>query len=284
MSALASVIIPAHNEAALITRLLAALTADPTADPLEIIVVANGCTDDTAARARAVSSAVQVIEIAEASKTAALNAGDAVATAFPRLYIDADVLVTGQTVRALAHYLASIDSAHVASAVLKVDASASSWPARAYYSVWEHSEYLHAGHVGSGIYGMTEAGRSRFTTFPDVIADDRFVQLHFASIERGTLFGHEFTVRAPATLRAQIKRATRITLGNRELHAATGLRDEVTAGSGYRKLLARVMMRPKLWPALPVYAIGYALPQWHARQARRKGTVTGWNRDESSRR
>jgi glycosyltransferase involved in cell wall biosynthesis len=283
MSALASVIIPAHNEAAVIARLLSALMSDPTAEPLEIIVVANGCTDNTADIARTVSGPIQVIEIAEASKIAALNAGDAAATYFPRMYIDADVMVSGETVRALGRYLASVEGPFAASAVLHVDASTSSWPARAFYSVWEQSEYRYSGHVGSGIYGVTEEGRARFQKFPDVIADDRFVQLLFAPAERGTLFGHTFSVRAPSTLRGQMRRATRIAIGNHDLYAATGLSDEASTGSGYRKLLGRVLVKPKLWPAFPVYCFGYVVPQLRARQARRRGARTSWNRDESSR-
>lgn len=283
MNAIASVIIPAHNEAVLITRLLSALMDDPSAGELEIVVVANGCTDDTAARAREISPHIRVVEIAEASKIAALNAGDAAAHVFPRLYVDADVTVSGDTVRALAAYLASVDGPFAASTVLDVDSSGSSWPARAFYSIWEQSEYRHNGHIGSGIYGLTEAGRARFGVFPDVIADDRFVQLLFSPVERGTLFGHSFSVRAPKTLRAQIRRATRIALGNHELAATTGLRSEASTGSGYRKLLGRVLVRPKLWPAFPIYAVGYALPQLRVRKLRRSGARTGWNRDESSR-
>lgn len=284
MTALASVIIPAHNEAAVITRVLSALTSDPNAAPLEIIVVANGSNDDTADRARDFGPSVQVLEIPTASKIAALNAGDVAATVFPRIYLDADVLVTGDTIRALGSYLASVQGAFVASAVLEVDTSGASWPARAFYSVWEQSDYRYNGHVGSGIYGLTEEGRARFPTFPQVIADDRYVQLLFEPVERGTLFGHTFTVRAPSTLRAQMRRATRIAVGNHDLMASTGLRDESSTGSGYKKLVMRVLVRPRLWAAFPVYCFGYLVPQLRARLLRRRGAATGWNRDESSRR
>ena len=52
LSGVASVIIPAHDEAGSIERCLTSLAADPGSDALDIVVVANGCTDTTAEQAR----------------------------------------------------------------------------------------------------------------------------------------------------------------------------------------------------------------------------------------
>src|SRR5262245_58336894 len=49
---MASVVIPAHNEARVIERGLSSLLEGARPGELEIVVVCNGCTDDTAARAR----------------------------------------------------------------------------------------------------------------------------------------------------------------------------------------------------------------------------------------
>ncbi len=54
---------PAHNEAAVIERCLGAILADAPPGTPEIIVVCNGCTDDTAARARKFGAGVTVIEL-----------------------------------------------------------------------------------------------------------------------------------------------------------------------------------------------------------------------------
>lgn len=286
-----SVVIPAHNEEAVLPHLLSELRADAT---LLVVVSANACTDNTVALARAASAdGVRVVETAAPSKTAALNAGDTAAgDLFPRAYLDADVRVTAATLRRLAEALTEADGPLVAAPRLRVDTSASSWAARAHYRIWELSDYRRAGHVGSGIYALNAEGRARFGAFPEVIADDRFVQQLFAPSERLTL-DEEFVVRAPATLRAHIRRATRIAAGNRQLaRRAEVVRaaadqpvhlPEPLPGSGYRRLVGRVARRPALWPSFLVYCIGYGVPLALAALAERRGRLPGWNRDETSR-
>ncbi len=62
-----SVVIAAHNEAAVIERCLASLLADAASGEFDVIVVANGCTDNTARLAER-RPGVRVVEIPEASK------------------------------------------------------------------------------------------------------------------------------------------------------------------------------------------------------------------------
>ena len=64
-------------------------------------MVANGCTDDTVAVAAA-RPGVRVLSLPEPGKAGALNAGDAVAVGFPRIYLDADIVLTTAAVRAVA--------------------------------------------------------------------------------------------------------------------------------------------------------------------------------------
>ena len=109
-----SVIVPASNEEAYIGPCLTALFAStPVPGGAEVIVVANGCRDATAARARAMEAAARaagwgflVLDLAQGGKPNALNAGDAAATGDLRAYLDADVIVTplvmAQLVQALA--------------------------------------------------------------------------------------------------------------------------------------------------------------------------------------
>ncbi|KQQ05716.1 MULTISPECIES: glycosyltransferase [unclassified Rathayibacter] len=284
MSARVSVIIPAHDEAAVIGRLLRALVDGDPEGRLEIVVGANGCTDGTAAVARAVDPRILVAETERASKIAGLNAADEIATVFPRIYVDADVSVSAETLLAVGDELARPGGPQVAAPEFHVDTTDASWPVRAHYSIWELSEYRVSGLVGSGIYGLSAEGRRRFGAFPEIIADDRFVQQLFAPEERLTLAGWSFSVKAPRRMRSQIKRTVRIAIGNAQL-AASGLVPDrpAPAGGTIGALLARLVRRPALWPAFPVYCYGYLRPRLEARSIIARGGVPEWNRDETTR-
>ncbi|MGH3416028.1 MAG: glycosyltransferase, partial [Actinocrinis sp.] len=105
-----SVVVPAHNEAAVIGRLLSGLVSDVAseasdgAEAFETIVVANGCTDDTEQVASRFPG-VRVVATPVPNKHRALRLGDEHARDFPRIYVDADVELSAAGVRALARAL-----------------------------------------------------------------------------------------------------------------------------------------------------------------------------------
>ena len=283
MTARMSVVIPAHDEAAVLGRLLDALTADPRAGELELVVVANGCTDATAEVARAYGASVTVVEIAPASKIAALEAGDEEASAFPRAYVDADVLVDAPTLLALADELERPGGALVASPRLEVDTAGASWLVRQHYRVWALTDYRSVGHIGSGVYALSSAGRARFHRWPDVIADDRFVQQLFLPEERRTLDGHSFSVRSARTIGSHLRRSTRIARGNLELPDEVQRATDATTGARATNLVRRVAARPRLWPAFGVYAVTSTLPKAWARRLIAERREAEWARDQTSR-
>src|ERR1700733_15288658 len=90
---LGSVIIPALNEATTIRRCLDALLVGFAPGELDIVVSCNGCTDGTANIVRSSWPAVQGIAATKASKPAALRATDETLSVFPRIYLDADVVL-----------------------------------------------------------------------------------------------------------------------------------------------------------------------------------------------
>jgi glycosyltransferase involved in cell wall biosynthesis len=275
-----SVVIPAHNEAAVIDGLLASLTAASSIEDFEIVVVANGCTDDTVARASAYDG-IRVIEIPVAGKIAALNAGDAEATVFPRAYVDADVRLDPSALLALADVL-DTEGVEIASPALVVDTSTASWAVRQHYRVWELSDYRQSGHIGSGVYALSREGRERFGDWPDVIADDRFVQQLFTLDERATLSTHAFTVRSAADMRSHLRRSVRIARGNRELPST--LQNAPAPDAASRgNLVARVAARPSLWVPFAVYCVSWTLPTVLARRGSARQTSQSWNRDETTR-
>ena len=98
------VIIPAHDEAALIGGTLRTLLTGAPAGALQVVVVANGCLDATAAIARTFPD-VRVVELDTASKAAALAAGARTAGDLPRVHLDADCAISGADVLRLVRAL-----------------------------------------------------------------------------------------------------------------------------------------------------------------------------------
>jgi len=174
---LGSVVIPAHNEEAVIERCLDALFADVDPPTLDVVVVCNGCQDRTAALARACGHPVTVLELPAGAKPAALRAGDTIATGFPRIYLDADVVLDGASA---IRVLARLSSGAVAARPpISYDAARSSRSVRGYYRARSRMPALHEALWGAGVYGLSELGRKRFAAFPDLVADDLWVDRHF---------------------------------------------------------------------------------------------------------
>src|SRR5687767_1459502 len=142
-----SVIIPAHNESKVIGRCLSALTAGAGESELEVIVVCNGCTDDTAALSRQFPASVRVIETDVPSKSNALNLGDRAASGFPRFYVDADVVLPIESVREVARVLEQ-GVVLAAAPRIEFDLSKRGWAVRAFYDVWSRLPYCREGMVG----------------------------------------------------------------------------------------------------------------------------------------
>ncbi|TQL69971.1 glycosyltransferase involved in cell wall biosynthesis [Nocardioides albertanoniae] len=271
----ASVVIPAHDEAAGIGRLLHRLldTAEP--GELEVVVAANASTDATVSVTSGFAG-VTVLDLPVASKVAALNAADEVATVFPRIYLDADIDLTLDSLRLVVDELSGGTPA--AAPAIVVDTRGCGPGVRAYYAIWSRLGYARHHLLGAGVYGLSEAGRARFGRFPDVLNDDQFVYDHFRHDERVNPPGSTFTVRAPRTLRAVYRRGTRIALGNLQLRT---LGRPVTApGPTWRGVL---LAEPWLAPAVAAYVAMKVLMRTAAARRLRSGSFGDWGRDDSSR-
>ncbi len=275
-----TVIIPAHNEAAVIARGLQALLAGAGADELEVIVVCNACTDDTAEIARRFAPSVRVIETDVPGKTNALNLGDAIARSFPRIYLDADVVITFDTARALAARLARGDVDAVAPTPI-IDVSGCSHPVRAYYAVRARLPSARQGIGGSGVYALSATGHGRFDQFPNITADDAFVRLQFSPTERATISDLLSTVYAPRTLKSLIATRTRVYFGIREL-ARRFPEIMANAGTSNHRSLIGLLERPTLWPAIAIYVYVTMMARLSA-WLRAHQRSFKWTHDQSSR-
>ncbi len=191
-----SVVVPAHNEEVVIGRCLSALFAGADEGELDVVVVCNGCDDRTAEVARRAAPLATVIEIPVASKVAALNAGDQAARHFPRFYLDADIELSVAAVRQVAAVLAE-GGVMCAAPRPYFDVAGRTWPIRAFYDVWKEVPYRALDMVGSGVYALSEQGRARFGEFPELTADDQFVQQQFGPAELKSVGDASFVVHPP---------------------------------------------------------------------------------------
>ncbi len=185
-----SVIIPANNEEAYIGACLEAILAsDEPCASIEIIVVANGCSDNTACVASGYVDqfaergwSCRILDLSEGGKMKALNGGDEAAQGENRAYLDADVLVSPPLLAQISAVLQSASPRY--SSGTPFVSEARSWATRAYRRIYRQVPFMQSGVPGFGIFAVNEAGRARWGAFPDIISDDTFVRLQFAPEER----------------------------------------------------------------------------------------------------
>lgn len=273
---LGSVIIPAHDEASVIARVLRPLAGLAASHRLQVVVVCNGCRDDTAVIARRFPG-VDVIEAREASKAAALNEGDAVATAWPRLYLDADIELTAATVLAVLESLGD-DAALAARPTSVYDTAGAGAIVRSYYRARSRVPSLHRGLWGAGAYALSHSGHERLGTFPDVTGDDFWVDQLFAPSEKVVVDTEPVIVHTPRDLPALIGILRR---GHRGVTQAAGA-DARVATSTVQTLrgVALSVRGPRQLSDAAVYtALSVAARLGAVRQSRPEV----WERDDSSR-
>jgi glycosyltransferase involved in cell wall biosynthesis len=284
-SPIGSVLIPAHNEAAVIGRCLHHLFEGTDAGDLEVAVVCNGCDDDTAAVARAADHPIEVVELDEASKPAALRAGDRLLHTFPRLYLDADVVLPGSTARQLLEHLAR-NSAVAARPPFRYDAAHSTAIVQRYFRARSRMPTVMGSIWGAGVYGLSATGRARFEDHPDVVAEDLFVHQQFDPDEIEIVGDEPVVVIAPARFRDLLmvrRRAYRGVVENRAAADESKRQERRSYRPATTASTVRDMLR--LCRSLPgvLDAATYAFVAVSARLYNAFGATARWERDESSR-
>ncbi|NED99626.1 glycosyltransferase [Phytoactinopolyspora halotolerans] len=341
-----SIVVPAHNEEPVISRLLDALAAPTTDDgpsvhhrepdaetevsgagaekpeasvggvgvgaeglgeELEIIVVPNGCTDATADVAAGYPG-VRVVQTPVASKAEALRLGDEAATGFPRLYVDADVVLGRDDVVRLCQAL-STTGVHGAGPARVLPMAGVAWPVRWYYDVWQRLPAVREELFGRGVIAVDEAGHARvakfFTGDEQVMADDLAIALAFDASERVVVPSARAQIRPPRTTADLLRRRVRAMTGNARLAAAadgraprTGSADGRAPRTGpvgraaprtglaeLRGVVARersVLRRARMVPKVVLFLTVAVVARLRGRRAMGRND-TRWLRDESSR-
>ena len=276
-----SIIVPAHDEARVIGRLLGQLVAPDGEGGLDILVVANGCSDNTAEVAASFGPPVRVLSISAASKREALVAGNKAARRFPHLYVDADVELGSGDARELGRVLrrpgvlcAGPERVH--------DMAGCRWPVRWYYDVWERLPEVRRGLFGRGVVGVSEVGYARLAARPQVLADDLAASLEFAPGERVIVPSARVIVHPPRTFADLLRIRTRAAMGTSQLEGTRGAPDS-TARTRSTDLLAILRQDVRLTPKVGLFLMVALLARTRARRVAARPSQSGWLRDESSR-
>jgi hypothetical protein len=277
---LASVVIPAHNEERGILRTLARLHEGIAEGELDVVVVCNGCTDDTAATVRSGFPSVRVLEIPQPSKADAVSVGNAATEIFPRVHLDADVQLSGDSLRALVAPVRSGDLLAAAPRRVLVRAGCAAL-VRWYYDVWERLPQVRQGLFGRGVFALSEDGQRRVSALPRLMGDDLAVSEAFASDERGIVSTAEVRVVPPRTVGDLVRRRVRVATGNAQA-SGVGARSGESAVS-LSTLIRMAMTEPGVAVRMPVFLGVGVVARVRARRAVRAGDFTTWLRDESSR-
>jgi len=283
-----SVIIPAHNEAAVIARCLKAMLSNAPEGAMEVIVACNGCSDDTAALARVAAPTATVLELIHGSKPLALNSGNAVARYPIRLYVDADIVVGYPALAATAAILMQ-PGVMAASPTLTVDTSRCSKAVRSHYRVWMSQPYVVDNMVGSGVFGLSQDGLTQMGTFPPIIADDEFVRSRFPTGQRRRvvtdLQGNPatFTVFPPRDVISLTRIESRQRAGLADLRKNYPTQQTAPRMTSFGSLFATAGKGNSVADIVLYLALKLA-GRLHFRWSRLRGREQRWLRDESSRR
>lgn len=277
---MASIVIAAHNEEAVLGACLSALRGESVPSQLAIVVSANGCTDRTAEIARGFDGVV-VVDRPEPGKAAAMNAGDAVAEGFPRIYLDADIVVPAGGVARIEDRFRTATAPLAVVPRRRLEMEGRPWPVRAYFAINERLPAFRDGLFGRGMIAVSKEGRERFAAFPELIADDLFLDSQFTAEEKAVATDVEVVVEVPRTTRDLVNRLVRVRRGNAQMRAAaaSGEIGVAVRPSDRWAWLKVALRRPILLPATIPYV---AITVIAARRARRGGGDR-WERDESTR-
>ncbi len=273
-----SVIVPAYNEINVIDHTLkpyASLTTE-----VQVIVVCNGCTDGTEDHVRSNYPWVELIVLDEGSKVKAINAGNKVAKYFPRVYQDADVILSINSILNIEkefdckQYLFASPSVSLKGD--KVDRIVKQY----YEFIYETPAYK-AGMVNSGVYILSKEALEKIGEFPNIIADDGFVKgcLGVENLQR--LYNSTSIVGMPTKTISLVKVKTRSQLGNFQLKKLLGF--SPSNGSNNFKSLLSIVYKSKKWIPFFCYVSIMLMCKLRASAQLRFNVGLQWERDECTR-
>lgn len=219
-----SIIIPAYNEESLIATRLTQLADALPKNCTEIIIICNGCIDQTYTVAKNTIDTINntvyhcnfmLVEISKGCKINALNEGVKQSNNNTIILLDADIDISSSNCADLVAILASKSLMAVSPKAI-FDFKKSSWLIKKFYSVVSKSTYNQQHRIANVIALAPEAVKKLFP-LPIIIADDAYIQRSIT--EKDYLVVNNLTYRfaCPLTILSTIKVQSRIIRGNLQL-------------------------------------------------------------------
>jgi glycosyltransferase involved in cell wall biosynthesis len=278
---MATVIVPAHNEASVIEDCLNSIINQSGID--NIIVACNGCTDNTVEIVTTKFPSVTCLDIEKPSKTNALNVAEekakALGISYPVFYIDADTQLSENAIQHISQVMDTGDVLLSAPTPI-INTDKSSFLVKTYYKVWTNLPYIKEGVIATCSFIVSEEGRQRFDKFADVIGDDGYIRCHFKNKEIANIKGAEIYITAPKDIFSLIKIKTRARLGNMELIAKD--KCPVREEKHYGNVMKERLFSKNFFSTSIYIAIALIIRVRANAQFKKLSTYT-WEKDTSSR-
>lgn len=278
---MATIIVPAHNEASVIEDCLNSIINQKGID--HIIVPCNGCTDNTVEIVQKKYPNVVCLNIEKPSKTNALNVAEEKArdlgVTYPIFYIDADTQLSKDCI---SHIIQALKNSEIklAAPTPIIDTRKSSWLVKTYYKIWTQLPYIKEGVIATCSFIVTEEGRKRFDVFADVIGDDGFIRCHFKNKEIANIKGAEIYITAPRDIFSLIKIKTRARLGNMELIARN--KCPIQEAKNYGSVMKDKLFSREFF-STSIYILIALVIRVRAKQQFKSLSSYQWEKDTSSR-
>jgi glycosyltransferase involved in cell wall biosynthesis len=272
-----SIIIPVHNEAAVLPVTIPVILNGLNPDA-KLIYVCNGCTDGSANIISTITGGrATLIETKIKGKPNAIRIGEARAgDGFPRFFVDADISIMGEDFDKLAADLAEAGT-ELVSPLAGLDTTGCTYAARKIAEVWSNLPFMKQS-AFRAVIGVSREGRTRWNELPNVIADDTFMAIQIAPQSRKVVSHVRTVERVPRTFWACVGVRARWLMGDWELRK---LGFQLYSDSQKKALLdmlrnSRTILSASIYLSHRLCAT--LLAKWWVFQKK-----TNWYRDETSR-
>lgn len=277
-----SIVIPAYNEEKVLTKVLSYLFADDVLSNAEIIVVLNGCKDNTASNLANYLAEqqdtlerkklpFQVFDIEKASKTNAINVGLANVSNDYVVLLDADIFISGKHISQLVEALEN-SNLYAMSPKVNFDTSNASGLLKKYYDIEKASYYNNHLRL-SNVIALSRKAMNSLGALPEVIADDEYIRRSLPQNSYRVFNDATHTFKTPKSLTSQLSVLTRVERGNFQLATLDSQKIEHPLLDSGKKVPISSLL---LFYCVKIYAKLVAKLQFRMKQ-------NYWQRDESSR-